>query len=178
MTLLITGAMGNVGRRVMKAHPDAIGLDRVAGTDITCDLAQSSDLSAQLDAILPRVNAVVHLATVANPEAPEDDHFNAIIGSTRLVQAAARHSVKKLVLASSDWAEPKGGMYINAYGYSKRVMEDLAAMYRLNADRHAIALRIGWVPRNKSELVGAEDWLVANYWDDTHLLREIANALR
>lgn len=177
MKLLIAGALGNIGRRVMGAYPDAIGLDRIAGTDITFDLAGAEPIPAALNNALSSVDAVVHLATVANPEAPESDHFNAAIGTARLIKAAAQHNVGRLVLASSDWAAPREGMYINAYGYSKRIIEELAAMYGLEAGRHAVALRIGWVPRDTSELVGAEDWLVDNYWDDARLLREIADAL-
>lgn len=178
MKLLITGALGNIGRRVMNAYPDAIGLDRVAGTDITYDLSDPSPLPEALERALESVAAIVHLGTVANPDAPEAEHFNATIGATRLVKAAALHTVPKLVLASSNWAEPTEGLYLNAYAYSKRIIEELAEMYRLEDNRDAVALRIGWVPRHVSEVDNAEDWLAADYWDDARLLQEIATALK
>lgn len=39
MTILIFGAMGNVGRRLTAAFPDTVGIDRMAGADIAVDLA-------------------------------------------------------------------------------------------------------------------------------------------
>ena len=74
-------------------------------------------------------------------------------------------------LPKRGWAE------INTYGHSKRVFEALAAMYSHVSGRRAVALRIGWVPRGKSELEGAADWLLANYWDDARLITEVTAAL-
>jgi nucleoside-diphosphate-sugar epimerase len=66
---------------------------------------------------------------------------------------------------------------INVYGHSKRVMEAMAAMYAMTPGRRAVALRIGWVPGDPGELQGAEDWLLANYWDDARLIAAFAAAL-
>ena len=39
MTIIIVGAMGNIGRRLMTACPGTIGIDRVPGADIVASLA-------------------------------------------------------------------------------------------------------------------------------------------
>jgi nucleoside-diphosphate-sugar epimerase len=86
--------------------------------------------------------------------------------------------VPRLVLASSDWAAPKAGWAgINTYGHSKRVFEALTAMYSHVPGRRAVAVRIGWVPGDRSALESAADWLLANYWDDARLIAEVTAAL-
>lgn len=177
MTILITGAMGNIGQRLMPALPNTMGIDRREGTDFTCDLVSANLQHGPVAAALKGTETLVHLATSADPEAHEQLHFDAIVASTRLVQAAAMFGVQRLVLASSDWAQPKNGMRLNAYAHAKRVMENLADMYNLMPGRKAVALRIGWVPHDISALNGAPDWLIANYWDDDRLIREINTAL-
>jgi nucleoside-diphosphate-sugar epimerase len=179
MARIITGSQGNVGRRLMAAFPGSIGVDRRPGADIVADLSTTAyDLGPFAEAIRD-ASSLIHLATSPDTDAPDPVHYAAVVDAARLVTACAAANVPRLVLASSDWAAPKvGWVGINTYGHSKRVFEALAAMYSHARGRRAVALRIGWVPRDKAELEGAADWLVANYWDDARLIAEVTAALQ
>jgi nucleoside-diphosphate-sugar epimerase len=177
MKLIVTGSQGNVGRRLMAAFPDAIGIDRAEGAAFRADLATIDYGDPQVQGIFSGADELVHLATSADPNAAEDIHWQAVANAARLLHACAEADVKRLVLASSDWAEPRNGLQINAYGHSKRVIEAMAAMYALAPNRRAVALRIGWVPASAEELADAPAWLAANYWSDEHLITEVSRAL-
>ena len=177
MPLIITGSQGNIGRRLMAAFPGAVGIDRDPGADIVDDLATIDYQSTVVRRALEGCDGLVHLATSADPEAPELVHWRAVAEGARLVEACAGCDVPRLVLPSSDWAEPKWGFEINAYGHSKLVFESMAAMYDLAPGRRAVALRYGWVPADEDEVEAAPDWLRANYWDDTRLIAEVKTAL-
>lgn len=177
MPLLITGSQGNIGRRLMAAFPDAVGIDRDPGADIVDDLATIDYESTVVRRALESCDGLIHLAISADPEAPEMVHWRAVVEAARLVEACASCNVPRLVLPSSDWAEPKWGFEINAYGHSKRVMEAMAAMYAMAPGRRAVALRYGWVARDPDEVEAAPDWLKANCWDDARLIAEVKRAL-
>jgi nucleoside-diphosphate-sugar epimerase len=177
LRLVITGSEGNIGRRLKAAFADTVGIDLARGADIVADLATIDYHRRVIAEALANAEAVVHLATSANPDASDDVHWHAVANTARLFAACAHAGVPRVVVASSDWAEPKNGMTVNAYGHSKRVMEALAAMYALAPGRAAVALRVGWVPRSADEVAGAPDWLRANYWDDARLVAEFRRAL-
>jgi nucleoside-diphosphate-sugar epimerase len=177
MPLIITGSQGNIGRRLMAAFPGAVGIDRDPGADIVDDLATIDYQSTVVRRALESCDGLIHLATSADPEAPELVHWRAVAEGARLVEACASCNVPRLVLPSSDWAEPKWGFEINAYGHSKRVFEALAAMYAMAPGRRAVALRYGWVARDPGEVEAAPGWLRANHWDDTRLVAEVTAAL-
>jgi nucleoside-diphosphate-sugar epimerase len=177
MAILIAGAAGNIGRRLMAALPGAIGLDRIAGTDIHADLATVNFRRDPVRAALASAEAVIHLATNADPKAPASVHWQAISDTARLLAACEAARVARVVLASSDWAEPGPGMRLNPYGQSKRVIEAMAAMYMQDTGLEATALRIGWVPGSASELQRAPPWLAATYWDNARLVAEFRTAL-
>ena len=145
--------------------------------DIVADLATIDYERRVISEALAHAHAVIHLATCADPEASDVVHWHAVANAARLFAACAAAHVPIVVVASSDWAEPRNGRAINAYGHSKRVMEVLAAMYALAPDRRAVALRVGWVPRALDEVAAAPDWLNANYWDDVRLIDEFRRAL-
>ena len=127
---------------------------------------------------LESCDGLIHLATSADPEAPELVHWRAVAEGARLVEACASCGVPRLVLPSSDWAEPRWGFEINAYGHSKRVFEALAAMYAMAPGRRAVALRygLGGADRGRGRR-RAPDWLRANHWDDARLVAEVTAAL-
>lgn len=178
MKLLVTGSMGTVGRKVMHAFPDSIGLDIRPGADIVGDLSTIDYAEGDVAGALAEVDALVHLATSPDPEAPDTVHWQAVANAARLLQACHDAGLANVVLASSDWAQPKGpGMTVNTYGHSKRVFEAMAAMFSSTPGRRGTALRIGWVPARASELDGAPEWLRANYWDDVRLIDELRSAL-
>ena len=66
---------------------------------------------------------------------------------------------------------------LNAYGRSKRVMEEMALMYNMTPGRMCVALRIGWVVHDPAHLEGAAGWLKANIWDDKRLIGQVKAAL-
>ncbi|WP_421725869.1 NAD-dependent epimerase/dehydratase family protein [Bauldia sp.] len=178
MAIVVFGAEGNVGRRLKAALPDVVGIDAAPGADIVADLATVDYDSGPVHDALRNASSVIHIATEPNPGAADDVHWQSVVNTARLVRACAQLGVPRLVLPSSDWAEPKAAMpKINAYGWSKRAMEAFAEMYNQEPGRVAVALRIGWVPRRPDELEGASDWLMANYWDDEQVVREFRTAL-
>jgi nucleoside-diphosphate-sugar epimerase len=177
LRVVIAGSEGNIGRRLKAAFPDAIGIDVKRGADIVADLATVDYSRAVIADALKRADAVVHLATSADPDAPDDVHWLAVANTARLFAACAHAGVPRIVVASSDWAEPKNGSPINAYGQSKRVCESLCEMYALAPGRTGIALRVGWVPAEADEVPGAAQWLRDNYWDDKRLVAEFRSAL-
>lgn len=177
MPILVTGSEGNIGCRLMAAFPGAVGLDIRPGADIVADLATLDYSGPDIRECLATTEAVVHLATSADPDAPEAVHWQAVANTARLVAACAAVSVPRIVLASSAWAEPRDGRPQNAYGGSKAVFEALAAMYAVAPGRVGIALRIGWVPGHVDAVAAAPDWLRASYWDDARLIAAFSDAL-
>jgi nucleoside-diphosphate-sugar epimerase len=178
MALIITGSAGSIGRRLMAAFPDAIGIDRHPDADISEDLSSIDYEATIVRRAFETCDGLIHLATSAVPEAPDAVHWRAIAEGARLVEACAAYDVPRLVLPSSDWAEPKTEILgINVYGHSKRVFEAMAAMYAMTPGRRAVALRYGWVPSDPRDLEGAPDWLRANFWDDARLVAEVRKAL-
>ena len=180
MTILLFGAMGNIGQRLMPVFPDAVGIDRAAGADVVADLATIDYAAPDIAALFDRADGVIHVATSASVEAPDATHWAAAADAARLMQACDRHNIRRVVLPSSDWAEPKNRWAekeLNTYGHSKRVMEALALMYNTTPGRHAVALRLGWVPRDASRVATAEPWLQANYWPDAYLIAQVKAAL-
>jgi nucleoside-diphosphate-sugar epimerase len=178
MTLIIVGSCGNIGRRLKTAFPSALGIDRHPDADIVAELSAIDYDAAPVRRAFENCDGLIHVATSANVDDPAAVHWRAVVNTARLVEACAGYGIPRLVLPSSDWAEPKSAMAkINVYGHSKRVMEALAAMYAMTPGRRAVALRFGWVPGDASELQEAEDWLLANYWDDARLIAEVTAAL-
>lgn len=177
MRIVIAGSEGNIGRRLKAAFPGAIGIDTRRGAEIVADLATVDYSRVVIAEALTRAGALIHLATSADPDAPDDVHWLAVANTARLFAACAHAGVPRIVVASSDWAAPVDGMAANTYGHSKRVCEALAAMYSLAPGRKAVALRVGWVPVANDELAGAPDWLRANHWDDARLVAEFRRAL-
>lgn len=174
--IVITGSEGAIGRRLCPALEPVLKVDRAGHPHLRLDL--TVDDLAPLMPALARAEAVIHLATSADPEAPIEAHIDAVIGCARLVRAALEVPVPRLVLASSDWAEPKApGLRPGAYGQSKRAIEALAAAYGERPGASAVALRFGWVTDDAAALKAAPDWLRANHWDDTRLLAEVRAAL-
>lgn len=178
MTIIIVGAMGNIGRRLMAAFPGAIGIDRHPDADIVEDLTTIDYEATMVRRAFESCDGLIHVATSANVDDPDSVHWRAVVDGARLIEACADYNVPRLVLPSSDWAEPKTAMArINVYGHSKRVFEAMAAMYTMTPGRRAVALRFGWVPKDPGELATAEGWLIANYWDDARLIAEVKAAL-
>lgn len=175
--IIITGASGNIGKRLCAHFPDTFGIDLHPPTDFVGDLATINYSLPLLAQKFSTAKALIHLATSADPEAADSVHLDATTNTTRLMQACALYNIPRVILTSSNWAAPSNGQSLNAYGYSKRIFEDLAKMYSLTPNRSAIGLRIGWVPTHSSDVDGAEEYLVKDYWSDENLFKAFTQAL-
>lgn len=181
MTVIIIGSEGNVGRRLKAAWPDHIGIDRATGADIVADLATLDYSRPEVSAAFERADGVIHVATSPDVQASDDVHWEAVVATARLLAACDRHRIRRVVIPSSDWADPKtrwAAHDLNAYGHSKRIFEAMAHMYNVgHPERHCVALRIGWVAHDYAQVQKADLWLQANYWDDARLIGQMQAAL-
>ena len=178
MNTVIFGSEGNVGKKLRAAFPGATGIDRVAGADIVADLSTIDYDAPAIRDLLAKADVVLHVATSPDVSAPDEVQYQAVVDAARLLLACQRYPVARVLLPSSDWAEPKRGWAaINTYGYSKRMFEEMAAMYRFSTGKICAAMRIGWVARSLAEVEAADGWLKANYWDEARLVREVKKAL-
>lgn len=177
MAIIITGSEGNIGRRLRQAFPDVFGIDIKPGAELRANLDLIDYGDRDIRRAFDQADGLIHLATSADPDADEEVHWRAVATSARLFAAAAERGVKRLVVASSDWADPAEGLDINTYGHSKRVMEMMAAMFDHQPERRGRAVRIGWVPRSAAELDSAPDWLRKSHWDDRTLVKAFRRAL-
>lgn len=181
MAIIIVGSMGNIGRRLMSGFPGAIGIDRVSGAEIVASLADIDYDAPDVRGAFETADGLIHVATSANVADPDAVHWQAVIDTGRLLAACDRYGIRRVVIPSSDWADPMTRWAEhgpNAYGHSKRVFEEMAHMYNIgHPERHCVALRIGWVARETSEVAAADGWLQANYWDDARLIGQMRAAL-
>jgi nucleoside-diphosphate-sugar epimerase len=178
--IIILGSQGNIGRRLMTAFPGAIGIDRSPGADIVSDLRSIDYDAPDVRRAFESADGLIHVATSANVNDPPAVHWAAVADTARLMAACDRYNIRRVVLPSSDWAQPKtrwAAHELNAYGHSKRVFEAMAEMYNVTPGRWAVALRFGWVPHHADDVATASPWLQANYWDDARLIGQVKAAL-
>lgn len=179
-SLIIIGAQGNIGRKLIAAFPGATGIDRAPGAAIVADLATIDYDAPDVRRAFEHADGLIHVATSADVGDPPAVHWAAVADTARLMAACDRYGIRRVVLPSSDWAQPKtrwAAHELNAYGHSKRVFEAMAEMYNATPGRWAVALRYGWVPRSTDDLATATEWLRANYWDDERLIGQVRAAL-
>ena len=164
-TVLITGASGNIGRKLREAWADVYDLvliDRHArpGDDevIVADLANWDESWV---AYFDDVDTVIHLAGNPNDDAPWD----ALVGPNldalaNVFHASAFGGVERVIFASSNHAmggyRDLGDMPITIalpprpdgpYGGTKLVGERLGRSLASAFDLTFIAIRLGWVQR-------------------------------
>ena len=173
------GSEGNVGGKLREIFPDAFRIDRVPGADLVAEMRDIDYDAEPLKSRLAEADLVLHLATSANVDAPDSVHYAAVIEAARLLDACQRIPVPRVLLPSSDWADPKPGWArINTYGYSKRVFETMASMYNHSTGKLCVAFRFGWVAHDLDEVRRSPQWLQDNYWDNARLFREVRAALQ
>jgi len=165
-TVLITGASGNIGIK-LRRHFETLGwnlrLVDVAPADgvSVCDLSVWDDSWAELFA---GVDSVILLAGDPKPSASWASVVRLNLDLVlNVYEAAARHRVRRVVFASSNWTMAghrfAGGDLptdrdprpVNAYGMSKLVGERIGKSF---SDRHglsSISFRIGWCQRGANE---------------------------
>jgi uronate dehydrogenase len=160
MRVLITGAAGNVARRLrplLAGHYDLRLSDREVPDDLaTGDAFVQADLAApeQVERAVSGVEGIVHLGAVS-VERPWQQILPAnIIGAYNLFEAARRHKVRRVVFASSNHVV---GFYPRSrrigvdalvrpdgyYGVSKAFGEALGALYAYKHGLAVTCLRIG-----------------------------------
>lgn len=108
-TVVLTGISGNLGRAVAKLlHREAnvIGIDRrpFVGRPKDVDHVQVDLRKKKTDEVFKRqrVDALIHMGIMHDPRLSAEDHhsFN-VLGTTRVLECAARFGVKKVVMLSS-----------------------------------------------------------------------------
>ena len=122
--ILVTGASGAIGSRIVEEL-------RGRGWPVRClvrrrpvenvdDLVQG-DLAdgSTLDAAIHGAEVVLHLAAVTHARRSRDYMESNLIGTRRLLDAAARHGVRRFVHGSTRSISEAGG----AYSVSKRLAE-------------------------------------------------------
>jgi len=172
-TVLITGAAGNIGRK-LRAHFTSLGwtlrlLDITDGGDPAITLADLAQWNDSWAAQFKDVDAVVHLAGDPRPHAPWADIQRANIDLIMNVyEAAARGGAKRLIFASSNWTvaghrfettplttdiEPYP---INPYGISKLIGERIGRSYSERWGLSVICFRIGYNQHDPGNLPGPQ----------------------
>jgi uronate dehydrogenase len=159
-TVLITGAAGDIGRRLrvlLRGVYPHLRLSDVKTPDLAADeVFVKAELAnmAEVEKAVAGVDGIVHLGGFS-VEGPWETILNAnIIGCYTLFEAARRHGVARVVFASSNHAV---GFYprnrrigIDApvrpdsrYGASKAFGEGLGALYAFKYGLRVLCIRIG-----------------------------------
>ena len=175
--VLITGAAGDIGRRLRKllkgvyrelrlsdiVVPDPLGADEKF---VQADIA---DMAA-VEKIVKGVDGIIHLGGVSIEKPWEMIHPANIVGCYNLFEAARRHRVKRIVFASSNHAV---GFYRRSrrigtdvtvrpdsrYGVSKAFGEALGAFYADKFGLGVLCIRIGNVADKPADLRRMSLWL-------------------
>ncbi|MEU5903454.1 NAD(P)-dependent oxidoreductase [Micromonospora sp. NPDC047527] len=176
-TVIVTGAAGRIGSTV-REHlrgevTQLVLVDRVpvrptAPTERAIQL-DLTDLDAVVDA-LEGADAVVHLAGLAD-EAPFADLLDSnVLGTYHVLEAARRHGVRRVVLASSNRVTgfyPVGQVVDpdtpvrpdGFYGVSKVAVEALGRLYADKFGLSVVCLRIGSFEDEPTEARYLATWL-------------------
>jgi NAD+ dependent glucose-6-phosphate dehydrogenase len=189
-TVLITGACGNIGRKLRDAWTDVYDLvliDKVADDDdadvIVADLETMDD-----DWIthFHGVDTVVHLAANPDSDAPWDELIGPNLDAmANVFNAAALAGVERIIFASSNHV--MGGyrhlddrpitvgrdpLPDGPYGAAKLFGERLGQSLARAFDMTFIALRLGWVQpgSNRPETL-PDDWSRKHWLSNTDLVR-------
>ncbi len=181
--ILVTGSAGGVGQAACKglaaAGHQVRGFDLVSTPDVSDSIVGDIlDRDAVLEATAG-MDALIHLA--ATPD--EADFLQHLIepnvrGLYHVCDAARRHGVRRLILASSvqvafghDWSTrpvrlEDGPRVINHYALTKLWAEDMGEMYARTYEMSVIAARLGWLPRSKEH---AEELAASPFGKDVYL---------
>jgi NAD+ dependent glucose-6-phosphate dehydrogenase len=167
-TILITGAVGNIGGK-LRAHFSGLGWTlRLLDIDTRGDRAvQAADLVIWNDVWVRQfagVDAVIHLAGDPSPRATwaSAQRLNMDL-TANVYEAAITQGVRRVVFASSNWVMA-GYRYargllttdmepypINPYGVSKLVGERMGHTAHARRGLSVICFRIGYVQRGENQ---------------------------
>lgn len=148
MKILVTGASGEIGKKLIKKmsllNKDIVVLARkneknFEGDKIETVFGDLLDIPS-LDRAVRNVDLIIHLAAITHTNDQglyfEINHQ----GTKNLVAAAEKNNVKKFIFISSRAARPEGG----AYAYSKYL-----------AEQEVIGSRMNWMVFRPAEVYGA-----------------------
>jgi NAD+ dependent glucose-6-phosphate dehydrogenase len=195
-TILITGALGNIGRKLRAAWDDVYDLvliDVAADPDdpeVVC--ADLSEFDEEWMTLFHGVDTVIHLA--ANPN--QHSSWEELVGpnidaACNVFHAAALAGVERIVFASSNHAmggyrelgdiaitvdlPPRPG---NPYGAAKLMAERLGKSLSGVFDLTFVALRLGWVQSgaNRPETL-PDEWNKELWLSDDDMVRLFVRAV-
>jgi nucleoside-diphosphate-sugar epimerase len=196
-TVLITGAAGNIGTK-LRAHFSGLGwtlrgLDKNPRGDDTITQADLAEWDDAWPGRFSGVDAVVHLAGDPSPQASWASVQRLNIDLTANVyEAAARHSVPRVVFASSNWVmaghRPGTGPLtsdmepypVNPYGVSKLAGERMGRALHLRCGTSVICFRIGYAQRGDNRPgahMGWSTWGQAMWLSDRDLCHAMERAV-
>src|SRR5262245_1810047 len=187
-TVLITGASGNIGRKLREAWADVydlVLLDRAPGDDDEVIAADLSELDDDWITHFHGVDTVIHLA--ANPDefsSWEDLVRPNLDALGNVLHASALAGVERVIFASSNHA--MGGyrerdetpitvdlppLPDGPYGATKLVGERLGRSLARAFDLTFIALRLGWIQHgeNRPETL-PDEWARAMWLSNSDLV--------
>ncbi len=192
-TVLITGAAGNIGTK-LRAHFSTLNwtvraLDANSHGDSAVVVADLADWDDAWTELFAGVDTVIHLAGDPSPQASWDSVQRLNIDLTAHVyEAAARHGVRRVVFASSNWvmAGHRAGTGplttdtepypINPYGVSKLVGERMGRSLHQRCGTSVICFRIGYAQRDENRPgphMGWSSWGQAMWLSN----RDLCNAM-
>jgi nucleoside-diphosphate-sugar epimerase len=189
-TVLITGACGNIGRKLRAAWTDVYDLvliDKVAAADdpevIVADL---EDMDDDWITHFYGVDTVVHLAANPDSEAPWDELIGPNLDAmANVFNAAALAGVERIIFASSNHvmggyrARDDGPITIERdplpdgpYGAAKLFGERMGQSLARTFDLTFVALRLGWIQEghNRPESL-PDDWSRKHWLSNSDLVR-------
>jgi NAD+ dependent glucose-6-phosphate dehydrogenase len=189
-TVLITGACGNIGRKLRDAWTDVYDLvliDKAADDeDPDVILADLEDMDDDWITHFHGVDTVVHLAANPDSDAPWDELIGPNLDAlANVFNAAALAGVERIIFASSNHV--MGGyreldelaitvdrdpLPDGPYGAAKLFGERLGQSLAQTFDVTFIALRLGWVQggSNRAETL-PDDWSRQHWLSNTDLVR-------
>lgn len=182
--ILVTGSAGRLGRAAVAALSTrghfVVGLDLrpTPGLPETQSVVSTLLDTHRLSTAMTGVDCLIHLAATPDdahfprPAPPHDtDNFeselvpNNIVGAYRLLEAARKAGVPKLILASTGqvidghldaWNIPvvASASFKPRYLYacSKVFLESLGQVYAANHGMKVLAVRLGWCPRDAGQV--------------------------
>ena len=159
MKVCVTGAAGFVGQHVVKGLKKngcwVVGLDRAEQPNSDADEWLGFDITNKLPN-LPHIDAVVHLAAVANPRECDQDPVKAfnvnVNGTHQVLKMALESRAKKVVFSSTGHVYGISPRYFptdeshplwlqNTYTLTKILGEQLCQLYHENHGLSYTALR-------------------------------------
>ncbi|MFC0406684.1 NAD-dependent epimerase/dehydratase family protein [Roseomonas elaeocarpi] len=166
-TVLITGALGNIGTK-LRQHFESLGwplrlVDVVNGGNPAVAVADLSVWDEAWAGLFAGVDTVIHLAGRPSPRTSWAEAVTYNIDMTQNVyEAAARSGVRRLIFASSNWVvaghrfedglltpevEPRP---VNPYGVSKLIGERLGRSYHERWGLSVVCFRIGYCQQGEN----------------------------